>query len=106
MVDPMKLRIALFLAFAVWCLMLLAREALAETCGPYDGVSEGLRTGYGETPRFHGLTEGSGALMVVTLNEDSGSWTVLMVRPDGFACMVAAGSVGALVKAPPEGVPG
>lgn len=63
-----------------------------------------LATRYGEAPRVSGLTS-TGALMIVTASE-AGGFSVLLVSPDGVACMVAAGEGFALTEAPKPGVDG
>lgn len=59
---------------------------------------------YAETPRVSGLTS-TGALMIVTASE-AGGFSVLLVSPEGVACMVAFGEAFALTEAPKPGVDG
>ncbi len=61
-------------------------------------------TKYGESPRVSALTS-SGALMIITASE-AGGWSVLMVSPDGRACMVAAGTAFEALAKPIPGVDG
>ena len=61
---------------------------------------DGLASRYAETPRTSGLA--GNQLLVITAS-DAGTWTALMVNPDGTACMVSAGE--AFVIAP-VAVPG
>lgn len=63
-----------------------------------------LATRYGEAPRVSGLMA-NGQLMIVTASE-AGGFSVLLVSPDGVACMVAAGEGFALTEAPKPGVDG
>ena len=56
---------------------------------------DGLAEKYAETPRMSGLA--GNQLLVITAS-DAGTWTALMVNPDGTACMVSAGE--AFVIAP------
>jgi hypothetical protein len=61
---------------------------------------DGLAEKYAETPRMSGLA--GTQLMVITASE-SGSWSALMVNPDGSACLVAAGEA---FVATPAAIPG
>ena len=75
---------------------LLATTAQAETpCLPLPQFIDGLAEKYAETPRMSGLA--GDQLLVITASE-AGTWTALMVNPDGTACMVSAGE--AFVIAP------
>ena len=100
------IRLVLAIAAAVWLLLWAASMALAGPCGPFEDVRDVLRSGYGEGPRFQGLTADSSAILIVMLNDATGTWTLLLVRPDGSACIAGAGSVGGVVMAEPAGVPG
>lgn len=60
-----------------------------------------LAESYGERPLWQGVDAGSGALLLLTLNLESGRWSLLVARPEAPAllCLAAAGSGGA--SAPP-----
>jgi hypothetical protein len=81
---------------------LLVQEQM--TCGGYADMSARLGTEWGEYARFGGLDQ-KGMFTVLFVSE-SGSWTVLMIRPDGKACVAAAGSNGQINDAPPQGIDG
>jgi hypothetical protein len=49
-----------------------------------------LRDRYGEA-RTHAAATSSGALLEVTVNETRQTWSLVLTRPDGWACLVAAG---------------
>lgn len=85
--------------------MLGATAALA-TCGPADVARDRLARGYGEELMASGLS-GGGVLFEFWADPASGSWTILMVRPDGVACIGASGGDLELGLSParPEGMP-
>ena len=56
---------------------------------------------YGEEVLASGTAQDQ-VRIVVTVNPDTRSWTVLVVRPDGTACPVAAGTDWRML---PQGVP-
>jgi hypothetical protein len=49
---------------------------------------DGLAEKYAETPRMSGL---AGTQLLVITASEAGTWTALMVNPDGYACLVSAG---------------
>ena len=78
------LRAALGAAFFV------SAPAMAEAiCGPRAAALEYLLERYGERPRAAGLA-GDGRVVELLVSA-SGSWTLLLVRPDGTACIAAGG---------------
>jgi hypothetical protein len=66
--------------------------ALAEPipCGPYDTIAERLSVEYDEQPTGRGL-DSKGLLLELWASEKTGTWTALVVRPDGIACVAQAG---------------
>ena len=70
---------------------LLALPAAAQTpqCTSLPDALMALQQRDGEVPRVSGLAS-NGSLMVVTARE-AGGFSVLLVTPDGAACMVASG---------------
>lgn len=84
----------------------IAIPAHAQTpqCAPLPDALTALDQRYQEAPRVQGLTS-SGALMIVTAAEDGG-FSVLLVSPDGTACMVASGSGFEVLAAVIPGVDG
>ena len=76
--------------------------AAAAVCGPHENLLETLDTTYGEQRVFQGLnTEGN--LLQLFINEEKGSWTVLMVEPGGRACIMSDGQAGEQFDTIPEG---
>ena len=96
------------LAFAIWT-SLLAPTANAQqtkqfiTAQPCDNVlsiTEKIMSDYGEEPLFVGngnqLSASDGnwysSSMMYFVNQDSGTWSLVSLYPDGTGCMVAAGT--------------
>ncbi len=61
----------------------------AGPCYPRDAIHAHLAERYGERPAGIGVT--AGQLVELLVRPDGASWTILVIRPDGLACPVAAG---------------
>jgi hypothetical protein len=61
----------------------------AGPCYPRDAIHAHLAERYGERPAGVGVV--AGQLVELLTRPDGASWTILVVRPDGLACPVAAG---------------
>src|SRR5215813_11012441 len=61
----------------------------ASPCYPRDAIQAHLAERYGERPVGIGVT--AGQLVELLVRPDGASWTMLVIRPDGLACPVAAG---------------
>jgi len=76
-------------------LFLLGASATANAqnspCGPREAVATALEQGFGEERVSHGVLD-SGALLELWAAHDGSTWTLLAVRPDGVACVVATGN--------------
>jgi len=73
------------------CLILAAAPAFANTaCNDHAVITERLATSYGESRHAMGLGRNN-TMIEVYSSEESGSWTILVTRPGGPTCMVAAG---------------
>ena len=59
-------------------------------CAERAEVVERLAERFGETLRSVGL-HGGDAVVEVYSSEATGTWTILMTRPDGITCLLAAG---------------
>lgn len=90
---------------AALVLAILAGPASAQQiqCGHADLVRAALATGFQEARRFAGLSR---AAIIELWHSESGSWTVLVIRSDGVACILATGEAGGFIAAPPPGTPG
>ena len=83
----------------------LAAPAQAQTpCTGLPDALAALAARYDEAPRVSGLMA-NGQLMIVTASE-AGGFTVLIVTPEGLACMAASGEGFALVEGEAPGVDG
>jgi len=74
----------------------LAQQAAPQTspalsaCAPRDSIVAQLEKKYGETRRGAGL-QNRGAVTEVFASAATGTWTIIVTRPDGVSCAVAAG---------------
>lgn len=59
-------------------------------CGPRDEILSSLARQYSENPRELGLSD-TGSVIELTTTRDGKTWTLLMTKPDGTTCIVAAG---------------
>lgn len=71
----------------------------ASVCAERDSMISKLKDKYGEAERGMGLS-GSEAVIEVWSSEKTGTFTIVMTRPDGMSCVVAAGD--SWIDAPPE----
>lgn len=85
----MRNRLAGPLALAA-TLLLTATTAQARNCGARADVVERLQTGFGETRTGAGLT-GAQGMIEVFASEESGTWTIILTKPSGESCLLAAG---------------
>jgi hypothetical protein len=85
----------------IWAL-LVPGVALAQACLPRAALVEVLEQKYDEHLRMQALTT-SGSL-VEMFAAASGSWTIVVTRPDGMACPLASGQ-GVEMVVRPEGDP-
>src|SRR5215510_3524875 len=70
----------------------------ASPCYPRDAIHAHLAQRYGERPA--GIGVAAGQLVELLTGPDGASWTILVVRPDGLACPVAAGENWKAVREP------
>jgi hypothetical protein len=68
-----------------------ATNAQSPPCGPREALATALEQGFGEQRLSHGVLD-SGALLELWAAQDGSTWTLLTVRPDGIACVVATGN--------------
>jgi hypothetical protein len=68
--------------------MLTPASAGVAQCGPKDGVAEQLLQ-LGEIPFASGIAASNSIKFFG--NSRTGTWTMVLIRPDGLACVVAAG---------------
>jgi hypothetical protein len=73
----------------------------AAACLPAPEMRAILSERFGERPVMRGL---SGAAVVEVWVGPSGTWTVLVLRPDGAACILADGTAAEAVRPPGQPV--
>ena len=81
-------------AFAATPLLALAVPAAASEpeepiCGEREVFVDRLVQGFGERPASVGL--GADGNVVEVFRSDGGSWTLLITKPGGISCVIAAG---------------
>lgn len=86
---PVMARALLVFAFAIG-LAFLVRPAAAIPCSPYDEIVERLKGKFQEKRLGFGLI-GNKAVMEFYASK-RGSWTIIVTRPNGIACVVAIGT--------------
>lgn len=77
---------------ALAALALIASPAAAQNvpCAPLKPMLDNLSARYGETPQFAGVLP-TGARVVAVANGKTGTFTVIIQKPDGMACMILTG---------------
>ena len=67
-----------------------AADQTPTACGPHTDVIKALGSKFHETQSATALTSAGTLLEVLTAN-DGATWTIIVSRPDGLSCVVAAG---------------
>lgn len=84
-------RVFPILALIVGALLMSGIPARAQTnCAPREVLPPRLAETYGETLRALGLAANN-TLVEIYASEETGTWTVVVTRPDGLSCLVASG---------------
>jgi hypothetical protein len=80
------------MSFGIGAMMLAANHANAQSrqCATHDAVTERLAARYGESRQSIGLGSDNSVVEVFASSE-TGSWTIVVTRPGGPTCLVAAG---------------
>jgi hypothetical protein len=68
------------------------RAPQAAACADRAQVVSRLEERYGETLQSMGLHQNNN-LLEVYASAETGTWTILVTRPDGIACLIAAGQM-------------
>jgi len=89
----LKTLTALTVAVAVAAAVAAPGAALAEgrNCGDRNAIVQRLENNYGEARTGAGLSDGNSSMIEIFASEETGTWTILLTRPDGQSCLVAAG---------------
>ncbi len=101
----MHLRFLLILPLVVLILLMRAETAAAGLCARYEAIATDLRRVYDERPLASGISNAGKAYMELWASE-SGTWTILVVLPNGLSCVTNSGRdfdlVRTNIKRPPE----
>jgi hypothetical protein len=65
-------------------------QAIPALCAGRADILARVERQFGETTAAFGLTV-DGTLMEILATADGGTWTMIESRPDGLACLIAAG---------------
>ena len=85
--------VAKFSAVLLLGAVAVSHPAAAQTlvaCGPHPDVIKALGDRFHETQAATAMTSAGTLLEVLTANDGS-TWTIIVSRPDGLSCVVAAG---------------
>jgi hypothetical protein len=76
----------------VFGMLAAAPPLVAQTvsCGPREALVQQLQGKFGEMRQGVGL-RGSDAIFEIWSSEETGSWSIVVTRPNGVSCIVAAG---------------
>ena len=89
--------------FFIAALILLASPAAGqEPCNSRDVIIESLAKDYGEEVIWAGVNDAEGMVEVLGA-PDGGTWSIILTRPDGWACLKASGEGWRPVDPEPEG---
>lgn len=85
-------RTLFLMSFGMGAMMLAANQAqaLPRNCAAHDAVVERLAARYGESRQSIGLSSDNSVVEVFASTE-TGTWTIVVTRPGGPTCLVAAG---------------
>lgn len=83
----------------------VATPAVAQQCGPTEALSAFLGREYDEWPVARGLSQSGDAIVQIWANLETGTWTLVVVRPDGMSCMALTGQAFGMLERPPQGEP-
>ena len=100
------LRLLLFISLVALALSVRAAPAGAgHVCAKYEAIAADLRQVYDERPIASGISRAGKAYMELWASE-SGTWTILVVFPNGLSCVTNSGRdfdlVRTSIKRPPE----
>lgn len=69
-----------------------AEAETRQACAKRDQVVRKLEEKFGETLRSIGLHQTDGVVEVYS-SDETGTWTILMTRPDGVSCLISSGQM-------------
>ena len=86
----MRLRPLLLVSLALALSVRAAPAAAAHLCAKYDAIAADLRQVFDERPLASGISNSGKAYMELWASE-SGTWTILVVLPNGMSCVTNSG---------------
>lgn len=96
-------QIGFVVVFLIVCVFAVASCAQAQVpCVQRQEMVDFLRKKYKEGLTYQGLLGGTTAALYEVFASESGTFTILMSRPDGLSCIVAAGKGWRQVGEPPK----
>lgn len=101
------LRRSIFLGFVTIGLLLGATAHAQEggdICGPSEAVHEALAERFGEQRAWFGVT-GSGSIIEIWVNPETGTWTALQTYARGESCVREDGASATSFDFVPTGAP-
>lgn len=80
------------IALIVWLVAKAVTPAAAQPqCAPVEEVLAGLATGYDESLIGRGFVA-NGTQMLLFTHPEGDTWTIIVLMPDGTACLAASGT--------------
>lgn len=64
--------------------------ALSLACIPHQSALDYFQSRWNETVAYFGVTN-NGLVLETLVNRETGTWTMLLIRPDKLACFLASG---------------
>jgi hypothetical protein len=83
--------------FITTCLLTLAisspsnAQTILSNCNTFENTQTLLTEKYGEAPFWEGLNANGQVLYQGWINQETGSWSLLAILPDGTACLFTDG---------------
>ena len=104
--EMLKARLVrIFTAATVALALLLVAQAPASAaplCATHKEVAERLANGFSEVPIAIALSSDGNVIEVFTRG-DRATWTIVVTKPDGMSCVVAAGETWESLRELPSG---
>lgn len=104
--QTLGLVLGLLLLAGLWLAATTLPVRASSPCGSYEAFAARLGDKWNETVRGRGLAAGEAYVLVLFHSASGDTWTVMAVKPDGTACVLAAGSGWETVDAAPLGQEG
>ena len=86
------MKLLLLIILSLQPLVALAAQPAQPICDERKSVVKKLFDVFGETLKSVGLEKAGGVIEVYS-SDETGSWTILITRPDSISCLVASGQM-------------